>query len=133
MFLGTKSPGNESSFRSRGTFVPLEQKFPRTKGPGNESSRELSVPGNESSGERKLSGTKVPNRDCSFLGMKGLGHEKSRYQMRVGIKCGVGNYEHFGPKTLRTISDPDMSALVWWVQTSNCPDRCRSVLKTVQT
>jgi len=41
--------------------------------------RELSFPGNESSRERKVSGTKVPHRDYSFLGTKGLGHEKSRY------------------------------------------------------
>ena len=29
--------------------------------------------------ERKVSGTKVPHRDYSFFGTKGLGHEKSRY------------------------------------------------------
>ena len=79
-------------FCSGGSWVPIKHKvawaeanlhtrwkFPRTKGPGNESSRELSFPGNESSRERKVSGTKVPHRDYSFLGTKGLGHEKSRY------------------------------------------------------
>jgi len=40
----------------------------------------LSFSGNQSSRERKVSGTKVPHRDYSFLGTKGLGHEKSRYQ-----------------------------------------------------
>jgi len=59
---GTKVPGNEKSW---------ERKFLRTKGPGNESSR-----------ERKGPGTKVPHRDYSFLGTKGLGHEKSWYPNR---------------------------------------------------
>jgi len=63
-----------------GTFVPRERNFPRTKGPGNERSRELSFRGNESSRERKVSGTKVLHMDYSFLGTKGLGHEKSRYR-----------------------------------------------------
>jgi len=84
---GTKVLGNEKSW---------ERKFLGTKGPGNESFQELSFsgnessrewkgpgtkafPGKESSGERKVSGTKVPHRDYSFLGTKGLGHEKSRY------------------------------------------------------
>ena len=49
---GTKVPGKEKS--------PWERKFLGTKGPGNESSQELSFPGNESSRERKVSGTKVP-------------------------------------------------------------------------
>ena len=85
IFRGTKVPVNEKSW---------ERKFLGTKGPGNESSQELSFPGNESSGERKgpgtkvlgnessrerkVSGTKVPHRDYSFLGTKGLVHEKSR-------------------------------------------------------
>jgi len=85
---GTKVPENEKSW---------EQKFLGTKGPWNESSLELSFPGNErsperkfqvlsfpgdeSSQERKVSGTKVPHRDYSFLGTKGLGHEKSRYHL----------------------------------------------------
>ena len=69
---GTKVPGNEKSW---------ERKFLGTKGPGNISSQELSFPGNESSRERKVSGTKVPHRDYSFLGTKGLGHEKSRYHI----------------------------------------------------
>ena len=72
---GTKVLGNEKSWEQKFR----ERKFPRTKGPGNESSRELSFPGNESSRERKVSGTKVPHRDYSFLGTKGLGHEKFRY------------------------------------------------------
>ena len=54
---GTKVPGNEKSW---------ERKFLGTKGPGN-------------SRERKVSRTKVPHRDYSFLGRRGLGHEKSRY------------------------------------------------------
>jgi len=82
---GTKVPGNEKSW---------ERKFLGTKGPGNESSSELSFPGtklpeNERARERKFlgtfrprerkgSGTKVPHKDYSFLGTKGLGHEKSR-------------------------------------------------------
>jgi len=66
---GTKVLGNEQSW---------ERKFLGTKGPGNESSQELSFPGDERSRERKGPGTKVPHRDYSFLGMKGLGHEKSR-------------------------------------------------------
>ena len=66
---GTKVPGNEKSW---------ERKFLGTKGPRNESFQELSFPGNESSRERKVSGTKVPHKDYSFLGTKGLGHEKSR-------------------------------------------------------
>ena len=90
---GTEVPGNEKSW---------ERKFLGTKGPGNESCQELSFPGNESSRERKgpgtkvlgnfrsqrtkvpgneVSGTKVPHRDYSFLGRKGLGHEKSRYRI----------------------------------------------------
>ena len=69
---GTKVPGNEKSW---------ERKFLGTKGPGNESSPELSFPGNESSRGRKVSGTKVPHRDYSFLGTKGFGHEKSRYRL----------------------------------------------------
>jgi len=44
------------------------------------------VPRNERSRERKVSGTKVPQGDYSFLGTKGLGHEKSRYQIDVGRK-----------------------------------------------
>jgi len=44
------------------------------------------VPRNERSRERKVSGTKVPHGDYSFLGTKGLGHEKSRYQSDVGRK-----------------------------------------------
>ena len=75
-FLGTKGPGNESS---------RELSFPGTltKVPENERARErkfLGFPGNESSRERKVSGTKVPHRDYSFLGTKALGHEKSRYR-----------------------------------------------------
>ena len=70
---GTKVPENEKSW---------ERKFLGTKGPWNESSLELSFHGNESSRERKVSGTKVPHRDYSFLGTKGLGHEKSRYRVQ---------------------------------------------------
>jgi len=58
------------------------------KVPRNERSRELrnfcspgtNGPRNESSREQKVLGTKVPHRDYSFLGTKGLGHEKSRYR-----------------------------------------------------
>jgi len=35
------------------------------------------VPGNERSPKRKVLGMKVLHRDFSFLGMKGLGYEKS--------------------------------------------------------
>ena len=64
------------------TFRTQDLSFPRTKGPY----RELSFPRNESSRnfrsrERKVSGTKVPHRDYSFLGTKGLGHEKSWYHV----------------------------------------------------
>jgi len=69
-FLGTKSPGNESSSERKvqGTKVPRNFRSPGTK-----------VTENERARERKVSGTKVPHRDYSFLGTKGLGHEKSRY------------------------------------------------------
>ena len=66
---GTKVPGNEKSW---------ERKFLGTKGPW--------FPGNESSRERIVSGTKVPHRNYSFLGTKGLGHEKSRYPTLVMMK-----------------------------------------------
>jgi len=69
MFLGTKSPGNESSSK---------RKVQGTKVPENERARERKFL-NESSRERKVSGTKVPHRDYSFFETKGLGHEKSRY------------------------------------------------------
>jgi len=61
-----KVPRNERSRQRKfpGTFVSQERKFPRTKSLGNKSS---------------LLGTKVPHRDYSFLGTKGLGHKKSRY------------------------------------------------------
>jgi len=48
---GTKVLGNEKSW---------ERKFLGTKGPGNESSQELSFSANESSREGKGPGTKVP-------------------------------------------------------------------------
>jgi len=76
-----KSAVSESAVQYRYSTDSDLRKFPRTKGPGNESSRELSFPGNESSQERKVSGTKVPHRDYSFLGTKCLGHEKSRYRI----------------------------------------------------
>ena len=96
-FTGTFVPGErkflELSFL--GPFVPGERKFQGTFVPRTFRSEELSFPGNESSWERKVlgtkvpgtfvprerkvSGTKVPHRDYSFLGTKGLGHEKSRY------------------------------------------------------
>jgi len=79
MFLGTKSSGNENSSERK-----VERNFPRMKGPGNESSIEVSFSGNESSRERKVSGTKVPHRDYLFLGTKGLGHEKSQYRAKSG-------------------------------------------------
>jgi len=72
---GTKDPRNVCS---PGTKVPeneraRERKFqgPGTKGSGNKSS------GNKSSGNCRSWGTKVLNRDLSFLGTKGLGYEKS--------------------------------------------------------
>ena len=48
--MGMKVPGYERSQERKfpGTFVLRDRKFPRTKGPGNESSRELSFPENES-------------------------------------------------------------------------------------
>jgi len=93
--LGTKVPRNERSRERKfpGTLVPRELKFPRTKRPGNESSRGLPFPGNESSRERKVSGTKVPHRDYSFLGTKGLGHEKSRY-LHLRAKCHLDPSNH---------------------------------------
>jgi len=84
---GTKVPGNEKFW---------ERKFPRTKGPGNESSR-----------ERKVSGTKVPHRDYSFLGMNGLGHEKTRYPVLVSCTDKASTYwwvtGHFAYQTLRLL------------------------------
>jgi len=67
---GTKVPGNESSSERKvqGTKVSRNFRSPGTK-----------VPENERARERKFQGTKVPHRDYSFLGTKGLGHEKSRY------------------------------------------------------
>ena len=78
-FLGTKGPGKESSqeLSFPGNESSRERKGPGTKVPGNFRS------GNESSWERKVSGTKVPHRDYSFLGTKGLGHEKSRYRKYI--------------------------------------------------
>jgi len=48
------------------TVVLRERKFPRTKGPGNESSWNF-----------RSWGTKVLHRDLLFLGTKGLVYEKS--------------------------------------------------------
>jgi len=75
--------GNESSLELsfRGPFRSRELSFAE-----NESSWELSFPGKESSRERKVSGTKVPHRDYSFLGTKGLGHEKSWYQTSNAVQ-----------------------------------------------
>jgi len=66
--MGMKVPVNERSRERKfpGTFVTGERKFPGTKGHRNKSSRNF----------RSL-GTKVLHRDFSFLGMKGLGYEKS--------------------------------------------------------
>jgi len=36
---------------------------------------------NERLSEQKVQGTKVPHRYYSFFGMKGFGHEKSRYKL----------------------------------------------------
>jgi len=100
---GTKVPGNEKSW---------ERKFLGTKGPaqelsfpGNESSRERKVPGTKVPGhflpgsrQRKVSGTKVPHRDYSFLGTKGLGHEKSRYPavfvLPWKVRCQLNNEQY---------------------------------------
>ena len=70
MFLGTKSPGNESSSERKvqRTKVPRNFRSPGTKVPENERARErkffrsteLSFPENKSSRERKVLGTKVP-------------------------------------------------------------------------
>jgi len=52
-------------------------KVPGTKGPGNESSQELSkVPENERARERKFQRTFV-RRERKFLGAKSLGNESS--------------------------------------------------------
>jgi len=90
---GTKVPRNERCRERKfpGTFVPREGKFPRTKGSGNENSRELSFPGNESSRNEKSRERKFP-MDYSFLGTKGIGHEKSRYRSfcRISLRWLLG-------------------------------------------
>jgi len=54
------------------------------KVPENERARERKFPGRE----RKVSGTKVPQKYYSFLGTKGLGHEKSWYRiLPVQLTC----------------------------------------------
>jgi len=124
---GTNVPGNEKSW---------ERKFLGTKGPGNESSQELSFPGNESSQERKgpgtkvpgkfpgtkslCSGTKVPHRDYSFLGTKGLGHKKSRYPLKQGLKPEAEN----GNQSTRHTVNSSHRKIVWRVdhRVSRCCD-----------
>jgi len=67
---GTKVPGNEKSWERK--F--LRMKGTRTKGPGNESSRELSfpgkVPGNEKSRERKFPIGTIRSWERKVLGTK---------------------------------------------------------------
>jgi len=84
---GTKVPGNESSSERKvqGMKVPRNFRSSGTKVPENDSARERKFQGTFVPQERKFPGTKsfrntkVPYRDYSFLGTKGLGHEKSRY------------------------------------------------------
>jgi len=47
--------------------------------------------GNESSWERKVSGTKVPHRDYSFLETKGLGHAFKRLVTLSTYRCYTNN------------------------------------------
>ena len=112
--MGTKVPGYERSQERKfpGTFVPRERKFP-----GNERARERKGPGTKVPGnfrsqprERKVSGTKVPHKDYSFLGTKGLGHEKSRNRRQWVAK--VPNAVEILPK-------------IWtaWVRCTNVTDR----------
>ena len=78
-------PRNESSSERKvqGMKVPRNFCSPGTKVPENERARERKFQGTFVPRERKVSGTKVPHRDYSFLGTKGLGHEKSRYLLTL--------------------------------------------------
>jgi len=86
---GTKVPGNEKSW---------ERKFLWTKGPGNESSQELSFPGNERSRKRKGPGTKVLGNFRSQT-TKVPGNEKSRER-----KFPIGTIRSWERKVLGTKS-----------------------------
>jgi len=74
---GTKVFGNEKSW---------ERKFLGTKGPGNESSQELSFSGNESSRERKGPGTKVPGNEKSRERKFPIGTIRSWERQVLGTK-----------------------------------------------
>jgi len=93
--MGTKVPGYQRSQERKfpGTFVLWEGKFPRTKGPGNES-----FPENESSRERKVPGTKVPE---TFVPGK-LGHSLANWDScPIPAKSEAIEYLQVGPTEIR--------------------------------
>ena len=117
-------PRNESSrnFRSPGTKVPENEKARERKFQG------TFVP---SSRERKVSGTKVPHRDYSFLGTKGLGHEKSRYRAPLGGAGSLSNTKWPGPRRMPT-SVPSFILIhpTVWPQYTNVSDRTGQTART---
>ena len=93
---GTKVPGNEKSWERKflGMKGPGKESSQELSFPGNKSSQELSFPGNKSSRERKGPGTKVPcSRELSFPG-----NERSRERKVSGTKVPHRDYSFLGTK-----------------------------------